>query len=63
GGMMKQCLIITAYKSVAMLRQLLRDTCSYCKCFVHVDNKAWNDFSELSKELPEVVFLSKYSVN
>ena len=46
-----------------MLRQLLLDTCQYCRCFVHVDQKAWNEFSVLVDEFPETVFISKYSVN
>lgn len=58
-----QCLIVTAYKNAEMLRQLLADSLPYCRCYVHVDRKAWEAFAPLQDEFPEVRFLSRYSVN
>ena len=59
---MKQCLIITAYKSVEMLRCLLKSTHNYFYCYVHVDKEKWSSFEILKKEFDDVIFLHDYAV-
>lgn len=59
---MKQCLIITAYKSVEMLRCLLKSTHNYFYCYVHVDKEKWSSFEVLRKEFGDVIFLHDYAV-
>lgn len=59
---MKQCLIITAYKSVEMLRCLLKSTYDHFYCYVHVDKEKWPSFEVLKKEFCDVVFLHDYAV-
>ena len=59
---MKQCLIITAYKSVEMLRCLLKSTHDHFYCYVHVDKEKWPSFEVLKKEFCDVVFLHDYAV-
>lgn len=59
---MKQCLIITAYKSVEMLRCLLKATHDHFYCYVHVDKEKWKNFEILKKEFDDVSFLHDYVV-
>lgn len=60
---MKQCLIITAYKSVDMLRSLLKATHKYFWCYIHIDKKRWTEFQILENEFPDVFFMHKFSIN
>lgn len=53
---MKQCLVITAYKSVEMLRCLLKATHNHFWCYVHVDKEKWKNFKKLELEFCDVVF-------
>ena len=57
---MKQCLIITAYKSVKMLRCLLKSMHDHFYCYVHIDKEKWPSFEILEKEFGNVVFLHDY---
>lgn len=59
----KQCLVITAYKSVEMLRCLLETVHEKFWCYVHVDKRKWEKFEGLQNEFTDVYFMSKYNVN
>lgn len=53
------CVVITAYKSVDMLRSLLNVLHEKMFCYVHIDKRVWKKFECLQDEFQDVIFLSE----
>ncbi len=56
------CVVITAYKSVDMLRSLLNVLHEKMFCYVHIDRRVWKKFECLKDEFQDVIFLSENNV-
>lgn len=56
------CVVITAYKSIDMLRSLLNVLDKRMICYVHIDRRCWNRFKGIQSEFQDVTFLSEYNV-
>lgn len=58
-----QCAIITAYKEPDELGELLKALHGDMSCYVHIDLKAEDQFTQVKMAFPDVHFFSKYSIN